>query len=86
MKVQCDVCERAQATVLCCADDAALCGPCDAQVHAANKLAGKHQRVPLLYPSPDDELPLCDVCQVCKSHATFVLPPDLFLSSYPLRD
>ena len=64
MKVQCDVCEKAQATILCCADDAALCELCDAKVHAANKLAEKHQRIPLIYPSPDEELPRCDICQV----------------------
>ena len=48
MKVQCDVCEKAEATVICCADEAALCEQCDEKVHAANKLAGKHQRVAIL--------------------------------------
>ncbi|MCO5562193.1 hypothetical protein L7F22_015819 [Adiantum nelumboides] len=62
MKVQCDVCERAQATILCCADEASLCEECDTRVHAANKLASKHQRVPLMHPSPED-LPCCDICQ-----------------------
>lgn len=47
---------------MCCADEAALCAECDARVHAANKLAGKHQRVNLLYPEPED-LPSCDICQ-----------------------
>lgn len=61
MKLLCDVCEKAVASVVCCADEAALCFPCDARVHAANKLAGKHQRVPLL---PDTSEPaLCDICQ-----------------------
>lgn len=60
--MQCDVCEKAHATVLCCADEASLCADCDTRVHAANKLASKHQRVPLLYPSPQD-LPCCDICQ-----------------------
>ncbi|MQM02048.1 hypothetical protein Taro_034807 [Colocasia esculenta] len=62
MKVQCDVCERAEATVLCCADEAALCARCDDKVHAANKLAGKHQRVPLLSRSSSHN-PNCDICQ-----------------------
>ncbi|CAN6458219.1 unnamed protein product [Victoria cruziana] len=61
MKIQCDVCERAEATVLCCADEAALCWHCDDKVHAANKLAGKHQRVPLFPPS--SHTPKCDICQ-----------------------
>ncbi|KAJ3671565.1 hypothetical protein LUZ60_007644 [Juncus effusus] len=64
MKIQCDVCERAEAAVLCCADEAALCWACDDVVHAANKLAGKHQRVPLLPRiNPSSDHPLCDICQ-----------------------
>lgn len=62
MKVQCDVCEKAQATILCCADEASLCAECDTRVHAANKLASKHQRLSLLHPTSED-LPCCDVCQ-----------------------
>ncbi|KAI4321795.1 hypothetical protein MLD38_035137 [Melastoma candidum] len=61
MKIQCNVCESAEATVLCCADEAALCSPCDLKVHAANKLAGKHQRVPLS--SSSSHFPNCDICQ-----------------------
>ncbi|EHA8588188.1 B-box zinc finger protein 22 [Cocos nucifera] len=66
MKIQCDVCERAEAAVLCCADEAALCWGCDEKVHAANKLAGKHQRVPLLpraNSTSSSPLPTCDICQ-----------------------
>ncbi|THU53385.1 hypothetical protein C4D60_Mb10t13840 [Musa balbisiana] len=67
MKIQCDVCERAAAAVLCCADEAALCWGCDEKVHAANKLAGMHQRVPLLLPanssSSSSHIPSCDICQ-----------------------
>ncbi|RRT84149.1 hypothetical protein BHE74_00012436 [Ensete ventricosum] len=62
MKIQCDVCERAAAAVLCCADEAALCWSCDEKVHAANKLAGKHQRVPLLPTNPNScssQIPNC---------------------------
>lgn len=51
--------------MLCCADEAALCWGCDEKVHAANKLAGKHQRVPLLPQanSTSSPLPTCDICQ-----------------------
>ncbi|KAG5602648.1 hypothetical protein H5410_034018 [Solanum commersonii] len=61
MKIQCDVCEKAQATVICCADEAALCAKCDIEVHAANKLASKHQRLNLQCLS--NKLPPCDICQ-----------------------
>ncbi|KAJ8458160.1 hypothetical protein OPV22_031086 [Ensete ventricosum] len=61
MKIQCDVCEKAAAAVICCADEAALCPSCDVEVHAANKLASKHQRLRLeCLPSG---LPRCDICQ-----------------------
>lgn len=62
MKIQCNVCEAAEAEVLCCADEAALCRQCDEKVHAANKLATKHQRVPLSTSS--SQMPQCDICQV----------------------
>ncbi|KAM7492502.1 hypothetical protein LguiA_035423 [Lonicera macranthoides] len=61
MKIQCNVCEAAEATVLCCADEAALCWSCDQKVHAANKLASKHQRVSLSNSS--SQMPKCDICQ-----------------------
>ncbi|XP_061372926.1 B-box zinc finger protein 22 [Gastrolobium bilobum] len=61
MKIQCNVCEAAEAKVLCCADEAALCWECDEKVHAANKLASKHQRVPLSISS--SHMPKCDICQ-----------------------
>ncbi|EPS72328.1 hypothetical protein M569_02439 [Genlisea aurea] len=61
MKIQCDVCEKAPATVICCADEAALCSRCDTEVHAANKLASKHQRLQLHTLS--GKLPPCDICQ-----------------------
>ncbi|TVU51384.1 hypothetical protein EJB05_02809, partial [Eragrostis curvula] len=71
MKIGCDACGRAEAAVLCCADEAALCRRCDAAVHSANKLAGRHQRVALLPSSnvvADDGEgagghPVCDICQ-----------------------
>nr|AFK37428.1 unknown [Lotus japonicus] len=61
MKIQCDACEKAPATVICCADEAALCAQCDVEIHAANKLASKHQR--LLLESLSNKLPKCDICQ-----------------------
>ncbi|CAO2836463.1 unnamed protein product [Amaranthus hypochondriacus] len=61
MKIQCNVCETAEAVVLCCADEAALCHDCDEKVHAANKLASKHQRVSLSHSS--SHMPKCDICQ-----------------------
>ncbi|XP_068661643.1 B-box zinc finger protein 24-like [Aristolochia californica] len=61
MKIQCDACEKAPATLICCADEAALCADCDVEIHAANKLASKHQR--LLLECLSDRLPRCDICQ-----------------------
>lgn len=63
MKIQCNACEVAEASVVCCADEAALCWACDEKVHAANKLASKHQRVPLSN-SSSSHMPKCDICQV----------------------
>lgn len=62
MKIQCSVCEAAEANVLCVADEAALCWACDERIHAANKLASKHQRVPLS--TSPSHMPKCDICQV----------------------
>ncbi|KAL3641687.1 hypothetical protein CASFOL_012502 [Castilleja foliolosa] len=62
MKIQCDVCEKAPATVICCADEAALCANCDVEIHAANKLASKHQRL-ILNCQLANKLPTCDICQ-----------------------
>ncbi|WVZ88930.1 hypothetical protein U9M48_035397 [Paspalum notatum var. saurae] len=73
MKIGCDACGQAEAAVLCCADEAALCRRCDAAVHSANKLAGRHHRVVLLPStgaSPNAVIdgssgghPACDICQ-----------------------
>nr|XP_043614548.1 B-box zinc finger protein 20-like [Erigeron canadensis] len=62
MKINCDVCNKHEASVFCSADDAALCTDCDHRVHDANVLAGKHPRFSLLSPSPKDA-PICDICQ-----------------------
>ncbi|TYI75466.1 hypothetical protein E1A91_D06G006800v1 [Gossypium mustelinum] len=64
MKIQCDVCNKEEATVFCTADEAALCDACDHRVHHANKLASKHQRFTLLHPcSSSKQVPFCDICQ-----------------------
>ncbi|KAK3142211.1 hypothetical protein QOZ80_4BG0343670 [Eleusine coracana subsp. coracana] len=67
MRIQCDACGAAAASVVCCADEAALCARCDVEIHAANKLAGKHQRLPLAADSSASSaaapIPRCDVCQ-----------------------
>lgn len=78
MKIQCNVCETAEANVLCCADEAALCWGCDEKVHAANKLASKHQRVPLTTSSP--HFPKCDICQVPSSFITSLIFQNIFIS------
>ncbi|XAR49512.1 hypothetical protein NMG60_11032741 [Bertholletia excelsa] len=66
MKIQCNVCEVAEANVFCCADEAALCLGCDHKVHAANKLASNHQRIPLS--SSSAPKPKCDTCQETIAH------------------
>ncbi|KAM7471135.1 hypothetical protein LguiA_009318 [Lonicera macranthoides] len=43
----CDACLRKRARWYCAADDAFLCQGCDASVHSANQLAGRHDRVRL---------------------------------------
>ncbi|KAJ8767162.1 hypothetical protein K2173_013559 [Erythroxylum novogranatense] len=62
MKIRCDLCDKAEASVFCSADEAALCNGCDHHVHHANKLASKHFRFSLLHP-PFKDSPLCDICQ-----------------------
>lgn len=41
----CDTCRSAACTVYCKADSAYLCSSCDARIHAANKVASRHERV-----------------------------------------
>ncbi|KAJ1697801.1 hypothetical protein LUZ63_006313 [Rhynchospora breviuscula] len=43
----CESCRAAPCAVYCRADAAALCTACDADVHSANPLARRHQRVPV---------------------------------------
>ncbi|KAG6529701.1 B-box zinc finger protein 20-like [Zingiber officinale] len=59
MKILCVVCLKEEASVFCCADEAALCDACDQRVHRANKVAGKHRRFSLSAQSH----PLCDICK-----------------------
>ncbi|CAI0384116.1 unnamed protein product [Linum tenue] len=67
MKIRCDVCEKAEASIFCSADEATLCLTCDRRVHHANKLAGKHLRFSLHHPTStthsSKDSPLCDICQ-----------------------
>nr|QZU26828.1 BBX1 protein [Iris germanica] len=72
----CEVCEQAPAAVTCKADAAALCLSCDADIHAANPLARRHDRtpvVPFLHPvaaAADEE-------EAAWKGMTAALPPDL---------
>ncbi|KAB2600049.1 cyclic dof factor 3-like [Pyrus ussuriensis x Pyrus communis] len=50
MNIQCDVCNKDDASVFCTADGAALCNACDHRVHHANKLASK--RLPSAVATP----------------------------------
>lgn len=78
MKIQCDVCNKHQASVFCTADEAALCDACDHRVYHANKLASKHQRFSLNHPS-QKHFPLCDICQVSNQ---FSITCILYLLNY----
>nr|GMD94479.1 B-box zinc finger protein 21-like [Ipomoea batatas] len=63
MKIQCDVCHKAEACVFCVADEAALCQSCDRRIHHPNNnLVNDHHTLSLLQPSPKHS-PLCDICQ-----------------------
>ncbi|OIT22693.1 PREDICTED: B-box zinc finger protein 20 [Nicotiana attenuata] len=62
MKIQCEICDKEEASIYCSADEATLCQRCDYQVHHANKLASKHLRFSLIHPSFKDS-PRCDICQ-----------------------
>lgn len=44
----CQVCNSAPAVVYCAADAACLCQPCDVEIHSANALSSRHERVSLL--------------------------------------
>lgn len=59
MRLYCTVCETQPAIMLCSADEALLCGGCDARVHATGK---KHARAKLTSRAPFEQ-PKCDICQ-----------------------
>eukprot|EP00227_Mantoniella_beaufortii_P007838 CAMPEP_0197574854 /NCGR_PEP_ID=MMETSP1326-20131121/446_1 /TAXON_ID=1155430 /ORGANISM="Genus nov. species nov., Strain RCC2288" /LENGTH=268 /DNA_ID=CAMNT_0043137511 /DNA_START=79 /DNA_END=885 /DNA_ORIENTATION=- len=61
MKTFCEVCTAAPATLVCCADDAVMCGTCDVSIHSANSVVQKHERV--AFKSTSNK-PNCDICQV----------------------
>ncbi|XP_039049761.1 zinc finger protein CONSTANS-like isoform X2 [Hibiscus syriacus] len=67
----CDTCRSAACTVYCRADSAYLCAGCDAQVHAANRVASRHERVwvceacesaPAAFLCKADAASLCTTC------------------------
>lgn len=67
----CDTCRSATCTVFCRADSAYLCAGCDAQVHAANRVASRHERVwvceacecaPAAFLCKADAASLCSSC------------------------
>lgn len=60
MRILCGGCDKNPASVMCCADEVALCTECDARAHAANKHANKRARVAL---RPAPEPTKCDICQ-----------------------
>lgn len=67
----CDTCRSAACTVYCRADSAYLCTGCDARIHAANKVASRHERVwvceaceraPAAFLCKADAASLCTTC------------------------
>ncbi|XP_027153089.1 zinc finger protein CONSTANS-LIKE 2 [Coffea eugenioides] len=67
----CDTCRSAACTVYCRADSAYLCTGCDARIHAANKVASRHERVwvceaceraPAAFLCKADAASLCAAC------------------------
>ncbi|CAD6337059.1 unnamed protein product [Miscanthus lutarioriparius] len=67
----CDGCRAAPSVVYCHADAAYLCAACDARVHAANRVASRHERVrvceaceraPAVLVCRADAAALCAVC------------------------
>ncbi|KAK6255836.1 B-box-type zinc finger - like 10 [Theobroma cacao] len=67
----CDTCRSAACTVYCQADSAYLCAGCDARVHAANRVASRHERVwvceaceraPAAFLCKADAASLCTTC------------------------
>ncbi|KAL8136975.1 hypothetical protein V2J09_002976 [Rumex salicifolius] len=55
----CDSCKSSAALLFCRADSAFLCGACDSKIHAANRLASRHERVWM-----------CEVCEQAPAAVT----------------
>ncbi|KAI3869188.1 hypothetical protein MKW92_022480 [Papaver armeniacum] len=55
----CDSCKSATALLFCRADSAFLCMTCDSNIHSANKLASRHERVWM-----------CEVCESAPASVT----------------
>ncbi|KAJ3694778.1 hypothetical protein LUZ60_000155 [Juncus effusus] len=60
----CDSCGTTPSTVYCWADSAYLCTDCDARVHVANRVASRHERVPV-----------CEACE--RAPATLLCRADV---------
>jgi B-box zinc finger len=72
----CNSCEQAAATVWCPADEAALCGSCDAREHAPeNKIMSKHVRIPI-----NDRYPPEAKCQIVPSEPAMWWDPEMHLA------
>lgn len=58
----CEVCEQAPAHLTCKADAASLCLSCDRDIHSANPLAARHERLPItpFYESVDSPVDFLD--------------------------
>ncbi|BAF19292.1 zinc finger protein HD1 [Oryza sativa Japonica Group] len=78
----CDGCRAAPSVVYCRADAAYLCASCDARVHAANRVASRHERVrvceaceraPAALACRADAAALCVACDV-QVHSANPLP------------
>lgn len=65
----CEACEQAPASVTCKADAAALCVTCDRDIHSANPLSRRHDRIPVV--------PFYDYAEIlAKSSACTFLEPN----------
>ncbi|KAG2322191.1 hypothetical protein Bca52824_015404 [Brassica carinata] len=71
MERLCEVCKACRAVAYCIADAASLCLPCDAKVHSANALSGRHLRTllcgfcknqPCVVRCLDHKMFLCNGC------------------------
>jgi hypothetical protein len=70
---KCESCEKNDATVYCEQDDAVLCHACDQEVHSANRLVSRHNRVPVRACSLGRSLH----CVLYCSHIIPITPPHL---------